>query len=63
MGWLHALRDMDLPDGWIVSGAIYNQVWNHLSERPLLHGIKDIDLFYFDPDTSHEAEDLSLIHI
>ena len=63
MGWLHALRDMDLPDGWIVSGAIYNQVWNHLSERPLLHGIKDIDLFYFDPDTSHEAEDRAICRV
>lgn len=46
-----------LPDWWIVSGAIYNQVWNHLTDKPDLHGVKDIDLFYFDPDTSYAAED------
>lgn len=50
-------RDLDLPDWWIVSGAIYNQVWNALTGRPDLYGVKDIDLFYFDPDTSYAAED------
>lgn len=55
--WLATLADLALPDAWIVSGAIYNQVWNHLTGRPWLHGIKDIDLFYFDPDLSYEAED------
>ena len=54
---LETARDIDLPDWWLVSGAIYNTVWNHLTDRPALHGIKDIDLFYFDPDTSYEAED------
>lgn len=50
-------RQLDLPDWWIVSGAIYNQVWNHLTGKPDLYGVKDIDLFYFDPDTSYAAED------
>jgi uncharacterized protein len=58
--WLATLRDLDLPDSWIVSGAIYNQVWNHLTGRPWLHGIKDVDLFYFDADTSYEAEDRTI---
>jgi len=60
--WLHALQDLDLPDGWIVSGAIYNLVWNHLTDRPALHGLKDVDLFYFDPDTSYDAEDRAIRH-
>lgn len=55
--WLATLRDSGLPDAWIVSGAIYNQVWNHLTGRPMLHGIKDVDIFYFDTDLSYEAED------
>lgn len=63
-GWLRALRDLDLPDGWpdgwIVLGAIYNLVWNHLTDRPALHGLKDVDLFYFDPDTSYDAEDRAI---
>jgi uncharacterized protein len=51
-------RDFDLPDWWIVSGALYNTVWNHLTGRPSGYGIKDVDLFYFDgSDLSFEAED------
>ncbi len=50
-------RAMDLPDCWLVSGALYNRVWNALTGRAATHGIKDLDLFYFDPDTSYEAED------
>ena len=50
-------RDLDLPDWWIVSGAIYNQVWNNLTGKPDLFGVKDIDIFYFDPDTSYASED------
>ncbi len=58
--WLETLCDLDLPDAWIVSGAIYNQVWNNLTGRPLLHGINDVDIFYFDPDLSYEAEDRAI---
>ena len=55
---LQTAAALDLPDGWIVSGAIYNTVWNVLTGRPPGHGIKDIDLFYFDDsDLSYEAED------
>ena len=46
-----------LPHWRIVSGALYNTVWNHLTGRPAAYGIKDIDLFYFDKDLSWEAED------
>ena len=54
---LEGLRALDLPDSWLVSGAIYNQVWNHLTGQSEMYGVKDIDLFYFDSDTSYEAED------
>ncbi|MEM9097446.1 MAG: nucleotidyltransferase family protein [Pseudomonadota bacterium] len=51
-------EDVALPDWWIVSGAIYNTVWNALTGRPPGYGIRDIDLFYFDAsDLSYEAED------
>jgi hypothetical protein len=46
-------RDLGLPDWMVVSGALYNTVWNHLTGKPPGHGIKDIDLFY------HDASDLS----
>ena len=54
---LERARAMGLPDCWLVSGAIYNRVWNALCGRAAAHGIKDLDLFYYDPDTSWEAED------
>ena len=51
-------RELDLPDWRIVSGAVYNTVWNHLTGRSSGYGINDIDLAYFDAsDVSYEAED------
>lgn len=58
MDALVTLRMLDLPDALICSGAIYNAVWNSLTGRPPLTGIKDIDAVYFDDsDLSYEAED------
>ena len=52
-------RDLDLPDWMVVSGALYNTVWNNLTGKPAGYGIKDIDLFYHDAsDLSWEAEDV-----
>src|SRR5438874_11415290 len=46
-----------LPDAWIVSGCLVQTVWNALTGRAVDYGIADYDVFYFDPDTSWEAED------
>lgn len=55
---LQELRGLKLNNSWIVSGAIYNNVWNRLTGRPPMTGVKDIDVFYFDDhDLSYEAED------
>lgn len=52
-------RDLDLPQWRIVSGAIYQTVWNALTGRDPDYGVKDFDLFYFDgADTSYAAEDV-----
>jgi hypothetical protein len=48
---------LDLPDAWLVSGALFQSVWNVLTERPPEHGIRDYDVFYFDPDVSWSGED------
>lgn len=54
-------RDLALPDWLIVSGAVYQKVWNHLTGRDPDYGIKDYDLAYFDAsDTSYEAEDVHI---
>ena len=56
---LEIARDLDLPDWRIVSGAVYQTVWNALTNRDPDYGIKDYDLFYFDgSDLSYEAEDV-----
>lgn len=61
MDVLERLPALALPDTWLVSGAIYNTVWNQLTGRPPLTGINDIDLFYFDASNlSYEAEDRAI---
>jgi hypothetical protein len=55
---LALVRELALPNWLVVSGALYNSVWNHLTGKPPGYGIKDVDLFYFDDtDLSYEAED------
>ncbi len=55
---LRCACDLRLADWMIVSGAIYQTVWNALTGRPSGHGLRDIDLVYFDAgDPSFEAED------
>jgi hypothetical protein len=51
------LLHLALPDAWIVSGCLVQTVWNVLTNRAIDYGIKDYDIFYFDPDTSWQAED------
>tara|TARA_R110002124_G_scaffold63519_1_gene174084 strand:- start:1866 stop:2450 length:585 start_codon:yes stop_codon:yes gene_type:complete len=55
---LTTVRELDLPDWRIFSGAVYQAVWNAQTGRPVGYGIKDYDLGYFDPDTSWDAEDV-----
>ncbi len=57
MAVLEGLGQEGLNDHLLVAGAIYNLAWNRLSGRPALAGVNDIDVFYFDPDTSWDAED------
>lgn len=47
-----------LPDAWIVSGCLVQTAWNVLTERAVDYGINDYDVFYFDPDTSWQAENV-----
>jgi uncharacterized protein len=56
---LTAARDLDLPDWLLLSGAVYQRVFNHLTGRDCDYGVKDYDLAYFDAaDISYEAEDV-----
>jgi uncharacterized protein len=55
---LRTASTLGLPDWLVFSGAVYQPVLNHLTDRAADHGIKDYDIGYFDPsDISYEAED------
>jgi hypothetical protein len=58
---LERLPGLGLADAWLVSGSVFQTVWNVLTGRAPDYGIKDYDIFYFDADTSWEAED-AIIH-
>lgn len=61
---LERLSRLSLPDCWLVSGALFQSVWNDLTNRPPTYGIKDYDVFYFDDsDVSWEAEDRVIKHV
>lgn len=55
---LERLPHLGLLDCWLVSGSLFQTVWNIQTGREPTYGIKDYDVFYFDDsDTSWEAED------
>src|SRR5258708_6167819 len=54
---LKRLPELGLSDAWLVSGSLFQTAWNILTGRAPEYGIKDYDIFYFDADTSWEAED------
>jgi uncharacterized protein len=46
-----------LPDAWLIAGAVAQTFWNVTHGLPPAHGIKDVDIAYFDAnDLSEEAE-------
>jgi hypothetical protein len=53
---LARLPQLQVSDAWLVSGALFQTVWNALTHHAPGYGIKDYDVFYFDPDTSWDAE-------
>lgn len=53
---LDRARHLDLSDVWLAGGSLFQTVWNKLSGHPPARGIRDYDLFYFDPDLSWSAE-------
>lgn len=54
---LDVLERLAIRDAWLVSGCVFQAVWNGLTGRPPGYGINDYDVFYFDLDTSYAAED------
>ncbi|HTI81327.1 MAG TPA: nucleotidyltransferase family protein [Acetobacteraceae bacterium] len=57
---LRRLRSVGLPDCYLTAGCLFQTVWNTKSGQPPEWGIKDYDVFYFDADTSWDAEDRAI---
>jgi uncharacterized protein len=52
---------LNLPNWYVVAGAIVQTVWNVVTDQPPAEGIKDYDLAYFDDsDLSWQAEDAAI---
>jgi uncharacterized protein len=47
---LDAWDALQLPEGWLVAGCLFQTVWNLRTGRAPEHGVKDYDIFYFDDD-------------
>jgi hypothetical protein len=55
---------LDLPNAWLVAGCLFQTIWNIQASRPAATGIKDYDIFYFDPDDlSENAEAQVQAHV
>ncbi len=55
---LDRLPQLNVPDTWLVSGALFQTAWNHQTGRAPAYGIKDYDVLYLDAeDLSWEGED------
>lgn len=54
---LQRLPALNLADAWLVGGCLFQTVWNLQDGRAAHAGIRDYDIFYFDPgDLSEAAE-------
>lgn len=57
-------KELDLRDGWLVAGCLFQTVWNLRSGLSPDAQIKDYDLFYFDEsDLSPQVEQLEQARI
>jgi uncharacterized protein len=54
------LLALALPDASIVSGCLVQTAWNVTTGRAVDYGIADYDVFYFNADTSWQAEDAAI---
>ena len=54
---LSRLPSLGLEQCFLVAGCLFQAVWNRVAGEAPVWGVKDYDVFYFDPDLSWEAED------
>jgi uncharacterized protein len=52
---LGAVAELAPPDWWLGAGAVAQTVWNDAHGFDPTHGIRDLDVIYFDPDDLTKA--------
>jgi uncharacterized protein len=57
---LEAASSLNLPDWWICAGFVRSKVWDTLHGFSERSPIPEIDVIYFDPDCTDEAEEKKL---
>ena len=53
-------ESLSLPHWYVGAGCVVQTVWNYLSGLPICHGIKDVDLVYYDPSNLLEEAELTV---
>lgn len=48
---------LNLPNCWLVAGAVVQSYWNTAHGYSHLYGVKDVDIIYFDPDDLSEKSE------
>lgn len=51
------LPDLGIDDAWLTGGCLAQSWWNVAAGRDPAAGVRDYDLFYWEADTSWDAED------
>lgn len=54
---------INLPEWYVAGGCVTQSVWNWKMKLPVLHGLKDVDLVYFDPNETEADEEQQRIRI
>ena len=57
---LERLPELGLPDAWLVGGCLFQAVWNLRDGHQPDAGIRDYDIFYFDPRDLSEASESAI---
>lgn len=57
---LQRLRQLALPDAWLVAGCLFQTVWNLKSGHAPETNIRDYDVFYFDGGDLSEATEAQI---
>jgi hypothetical protein len=54
---IQGVAEVNPPNWYVGAGCIAQTVWNYQLGKPLMYGIGDIDVVYFDTEISEYSED------